>query len=136
MRIIITGGTGLIGRALTNSLISEGHEVIVLAPDYYGYRDQEEGIFRFPSVDLTREVRFPIAVPWSPRLSRMVHDFHPDVIHAHHPFVLGPVALRMARHLQVPLVYTFHTQFELYAHYFPLPHELVRKLTRYRIRRC
>jgi uncharacterized protein (TIGR01777 family) len=31
MRIIITGGTGLVGRALANSLISEGHEVIVLS---------------------------------------------------------------------------------------------------------
>jgi uncharacterized protein (TIGR01777 family) len=31
MRIIITGGTGLIGRALVASLVPEGHEVIVLS---------------------------------------------------------------------------------------------------------
>ena len=30
MRVLITGGTGLIGRALSASLASEGHEVIVL----------------------------------------------------------------------------------------------------------
>jgi uncharacterized protein (TIGR01777 family) len=31
MRIIITGGTGLIGRALTDNLASEDHEVIILS---------------------------------------------------------------------------------------------------------
>jgi uncharacterized protein (TIGR01777 family) len=31
MRVIITGGTGLIGRALSSNLASDGHEVIVLS---------------------------------------------------------------------------------------------------------
>ena len=31
MRIIITGGTGLIGKALTNSLAKDGNEIIVLS---------------------------------------------------------------------------------------------------------
>lgn len=115
-------------------LLARGHEVIVLAPDYYGYRDQEGGVYRFPSVDLTRQVRFPVAIPWSPRLSRVVRQFQPDIIHTHHPFVLGPLALRMARHHQAPLVYTFHTQYEQYTHYIPLPENLVKSLTRRRIR--
>jgi len=33
MRVIITGGTGLIGRALSSSLLADGHEVVVLTRD-------------------------------------------------------------------------------------------------------
>jgi len=115
-------------------LLAQGHEVMVLAPDYYGHRDREPDVYRYPSVDLSRQVRFPVAIPWSTRLSHLVRSFRPDIIHTHHPFVLGPVALRMARHLRVPLVYTFHTQYEQYTHYIPMPPGLVRSLTRHRIR--
>jgi uncharacterized protein (TIGR01777 family) len=31
MRVLISGGTGLIGRALTEKMVSEGHEIIVLS---------------------------------------------------------------------------------------------------------
>ena len=33
MRVIITGGTGLIGRSLTQTLARRGHEIIVLSRD-------------------------------------------------------------------------------------------------------
>ena len=116
-------------------LIAQGHEAIVLAPDYYGYKDQEEGIYRYPSVDLTRKVRFPVAVPWCRRIDETVRKFKPDLIHSHHPFVLGPVALKMARRMSIPLVYTFHTQYEQYSHYVPLRQDFVKRMTRERIRR-
>ena len=120
---------------LKEGLNAQGHEVIIFAPDYYGYRDQEEGVYRFTSVDLTRKVRFPVAIPWCPRLNRVLRNFGPDIVHAHHPFVLGPIALRMARHLKVPLVITFHTQYEQYAHYIPVFRgDFIQRLTRNRIR--
>ena len=44
-----------------------------------------------------------------------------DVVHAQHPFLLGVTARRLARRLGRPLVFTYHTRYEKYAHYVPLP---------------
>ncbi len=43
MRVIITGGTGLIGRALAASLVADGHEVILLSRDPQGARGLPPG---------------------------------------------------------------------------------------------
>jgi 1,2-diacylglycerol 3-alpha-glucosyltransferase len=41
------------------------------------------------------------------------------IVHAHSPFVTGWMAVSLARRLRVPLVFTYHTQLEHYAHYVP-----------------
>lgn len=42
--ILITGGTGMIGRALTNMLIENGHEVIVLSRNRMAINDQQTAV--------------------------------------------------------------------------------------------
>lgn len=44
MKVIITGGTGLIGRALTKSLLEDGHEVIILTRDPEKNRETLPGV--------------------------------------------------------------------------------------------
>jgi hypothetical protein len=48
MKVLITGGSGLIGRALTASLIADGHEVIILS------RDPEKSKRALPGVQLVK----------------------------------------------------------------------------------
>ena len=45
MRIIITGGTGLIGRPLSESLVAQGHEVTVLTRDPIEADPMPDGVF-------------------------------------------------------------------------------------------
>ena len=42
--------------------------------------------------------------------------FRPDVIHSHHPFLLGELAKRLAGKFKVPLVFTHHTMYEQYTY--------------------
>ena len=44
MRVLITGGTGLIGRALSADLVADGHEVIVLSRSPGQVADLSEGV--------------------------------------------------------------------------------------------
>ena len=44
-----------------------------------------------------------------------------DIVHVHHPFLSGRLALRYCEPLQIPTVFTNHTRYDLYAQaYFPI----------------
>jgi 1,2-diacylglycerol 3-alpha-glucosyltransferase len=122
---LVNGVVGAIG-LLRRGFIEAGHDVHVFAPAFDDYRDAEEQIHRYPALDLIRKVKFPVALPFSPRIDRIIRTAGFDIFHAHHPFVLGPLALRQARRLGIPLVSTFHTQYEQYNHYVPLPSAFVK----------
>ncbi|HEY1429715.1 MAG TPA: glycosyltransferase, partial [Candidatus Tumulicola sp.] len=49
-----------------------------------------------------------------------------SIVHAHSPFVTGWTALRYARRYRIPMVYTYHTQLEEYAHYVPFEQNATR----------
>src|SRR5215831_4107488 len=85
-------------------------------------------VFRYPSMPAPTYPGFSLALPFSQRVHAVVRAFAPDVVHAQHPFLLGPAARRFARRLGRPLVFTYHTRYEKYAHYVPLPERVVAAL--------
>jgi len=62
---------------------------------------------------------FSVPVPVPRRLASALKQFRPDIVHSHHPFLLGDMALRVAAVRGLPLVFTHHTLYELYTHYVP-----------------
>lgn len=107
-----------------------GHEVHIFAPAARGYHDADERVYRFWAVNLSRKIGAPFAIPYSRRLFALIPRLGLDIIHTQHPFPVGRLGVYFARRLDVPVVYTFHTQYELYAHYVPLNQRLVRSLAR------
>jgi glycosyltransferase involved in cell wall biosynthesis len=80
-------------------------------------------------------VKYPVAIPISPRLHHIFDKLELDIVHCHHPFVLGPLAVRLAGRKKIPTIFTFHTQYEQYSHYIPLPSQLVNYISRHKVTR-
>ncbi|MGM9993007.1 MAG: glycosyltransferase [Candidatus Bruticola sp.] len=115
---------------IREGLLRTNNTPFVFAPKVSGYKEEHSGVWRFNSLNLTRKVEFPIAIPYSSHLFALIASMGLNVIHTHHPFLLGDVGAHFAKFLGIPLVYTFHTQLEKYAHYVPLPNKLVCKAAR------
>lgn len=98
-----------------------GHTVYIFAPAFKGFKDENPNVYRYPSVDLTfRGVRYPIAIPFSYKISRVLKNLELDIVHAQHPNLLGWEAKKWAKKKGVPLIFTWHTLYDQYAHFAPL----------------
>jgi len=94
-----------------------GHNVYVFAPHWSGHSDDNDNIFRYPAIDIKIKFRFPLAIPYSFKISKILKRLKIDVIHAQHPNLLGSAAMRFAHKRKIPLVYTWHTLYDQYAHF-------------------
>jgi glycosyltransferase involved in cell wall biosynthesis len=119
------GGVTISVETLRRGLQQRGHDVWVMAPRFRGVAGDTPGVVRYPSVPATTYPEFPLAIPFAPSVAARVRALDVDVFHAHHPFLLGPAARRFARRDGRPLVFTYHTRYEKYAHYVPLTRTLV-----------
>ena len=119
------GGVTTAVETLRRGLEALGHSVWVFAPAWRGPHTDPRYVFRYPSAPAPTYPGFAIPLPFSRRLSRAARELGIDVFHAQHPFLLGVTARRLARAEGRPLVFTYHTRYEKYAHYVPLPERLV-----------
>jgi len=119
------GGVTTAVETLRRGLEALGHSVWVFAPAWREPHADPAFVFRYASAPAPTYPGFAIPLPFSRRLSRAARDLELDVVHAQHPFLLGVTARRLARAEGRPLVFTYHTRYEKYAHYVPLPERLV-----------
>jgi len=108
-------------------LTKQGHNVFIFAQSDNEYKDEEPFIFRYPSLSLPMQVDIPTVIPVSPFVDQLLPSLKLDIIHTHHPILLGQTAASKAADLNIPLVFTFHTQYWEYTHYVPLLQEAIQE---------
>lgn len=99
-----------------------GHKVLVVAPEFEGKPLSKRAaaiVERVPAIQKFNGSDFSVRLPLATGLSDRLDAFNADIIHAHHPFLLGDTALRVGANKNVPVVFTHHTRYEDYTHYVP-----------------
>ncbi|MCA9262742.1 MAG: glycosyltransferase [Planctomycetales bacterium] len=121
------GGVARSVQQFTSEYRQRGHEVLVVAPEFPHMPDHEVGVIRIPAVQRFNGSDFSVPVPIPGLLSAELHGFNADIVHTHHPFLLGDAALRIAAKDDIPIVFTHHTQYEQYTHYVPGDSETMKR---------
>jgi 1,2-diacylglycerol 3-alpha-glucosyltransferase len=122
----LVGGLEKSVEAFAKEFRKEGHRVIIVVPEYEGMKSEKD-LIRIPAVQNFNGSDFSVQLPIPSGLSETLGNFHPDIIHSHHPFFVGDTALRMASKYNVPLVFTHHTLYEENVHYVPGNQEALKR---------
>jgi glycosyltransferase involved in cell wall biosynthesis len=113
--------------AFRTALTQAGHNVFVFSQESSDFEDREPFIFRYPAIELPFHNNFPLVIPVSSFIDRVLPILKLDLIHTHHPFLLGQTAAHKAQELDLPLVFTFHTRYRDYSHYITLNQSMVKE---------
>lgn len=113
------GGVARSVDAFTEEYRRMGHHVIVVAPEFTKNPVEEKDIIRIPAIQRFNGSDFSVRIPIPGFLDAALGEFEPDIVHSHHPFLMGDTALCVAHELEIPIVFTHHTMYEQYTHYVP-----------------
>ncbi len=108
-------------KMLKDGLNALGHKAIVVAPKAVKDYALTEDELICPGIPLKKLYNNNLAAPYSKKREEYIRNFRPDVIHIHNEFGMGFSALKIAKKLNIPLVYTLHSEYNKYLFYIALP---------------
>lgn len=113
------GGVAKSVACFEQDLRNLGHAVLVVAPTFPGMPENEDQarVLRVPAIQNFNGSDFSAGIPTPFLIAQKMDDFTPDIIHSHHPYLLGDAAMRVAGRRSLPIVFTHHTLYEEYTHY-------------------
>jgi len=123
------GGVVTSIQTYTQALQPAGHTVYIITLDFGVDVSDPPYVYRVPACFHVRYYSNPLPVPWRVQyyVSTFVRRCNPDVVHIHSPFLLGRAVVRVARELGLPTVFTYHSLYERFVQYLPVPQRWARK---------
>ncbi len=113
----VSGVTNYI-RLNARTLRQSGHDVFIFTFGDPESGDPDENVVRSPGVPVA-DTGVYFAFSYTRLARRLIRTM--NVVHVHHPFLSGRLALRYCRPYNIPVVYTNHTRYDLYAQaYLPV----------------
>ena len=95
-----------------------GHEVYVFTFGDVDYVDDEPRVLRSPGLALS-DTGFYLSLRYKTEHKKLLQTM--DVVHVHHPFLSGRLALNYCRSARIPIAFTNHSRYDLLAQaYLPL----------------
>ena len=97
------------------NLSSDEESSVVITPDYPGADDSQfpYPVLRYPSLDLLKSTGYTAGIPFAPELLRSLEPYHVQLLHSHCPIVSTMLARELRQVLDVPLILTYHTKFDI-----------------------
>lgn len=105
---------------LEHALTKLGHEVFIItvSDNKKDYVLENNGhILRLPSVNLANCYDYKMTSVYPIKAVNMIKKINLDVIHSNVEFTVGIFARVVSEQLSIPLVHTYHTNWEDYTHY-------------------
>lgn len=88
-----------------------GHDVFIFT--FSGdkeYIDEEPNVYRSQGLPISEG--FALNFAHNRKVKQMIQSM--DIVHVHHPFISGQLALRYCKPLNIPVVFTNHTRYDIY----------------------
>lgn len=111
------GGVPISIERLAKGLEALGHQVTVFAPTYKE-QEEEENCVRYASVMQKGFGGTVLPYPMDRRIEQEFRKNSYDIIHVHHPMLIGRTAVYLSKKYHIPLTFTYHTRYEQYLCYF------------------
>ncbi|KMJ57744.1 glycosyl transferase [Bacillus sp. LL01] len=107
-------------KRFTNYLDSKGMEYRVFAPESTNKDLFTSQVHRFASLPFFLYPECRLALPNMNSVKAELQEFKPDLIHVATPFNIGLCGLHYAKKLNIPVVGSYHTDFDKYLEYYDL----------------